>query len=174
MELTGTQNLYTILGYADPLWCVLRMSRTYCSMPACTEVDSKVQSGERAVQGTEPVSCRAPGAPPRCGNAFGGFPSGEAEAWFSVAPPPPPVWGVAFLRLALVQHGSAVVHHFYSGTAAAGEAGIPRWGSRGCGCCAVRGRRGRPRARNRGRGGRWNEEQTLGLGIQGLEEELPE
>lgn len=94
-------------------------------------------------------------------------------AFSSPAPPPPPVWGVAFLRPALVQHGSAVVHHLCSGTAAAGEAGTPRWGYRGCGCCAVRGRRGRPRARNRGRGGSWNEEQILGFGIQGLEEELP-
>lgn len=90
------------------------------------------------------------------------------------SPAPPPGWGVAFLRPALVQHGSAAVHHLCSGTAAAGEAGTPRWGSRGCGCCAVRGRRGRPRARNRGRGGGWNEEKTLGFRIRRLEEELPE
>lgn len=68
--------------------------------------------------------------------------AGEAKVWLYLAPPPPPGWGVAFLRPALVQHGSAVVHHLCSGTAAAGEAGTPRWGPRRCGCCAVRGRRG--------------------------------
>lgn len=68
--------------------------------------------------------------------------AGEGRAWFSLVLPLPLGWGVAFLQSAPVQHGSAVVHHLCSGTAAAHEAGTPCWGPRGCGCCAVRGRRG--------------------------------
>lgn len=68
--------------------------------------------------------------------------AGEGRAWFSLVLPPLLGWGVAFFQPAPVQHGSAVVHHLCSSTAAAKEAGTLCWGPRGCACCAVRGQRG--------------------------------